>query len=101
MLLHERFHGSRLFCRDVLVGMRDASEHVRKSGEVPRTVGLQMVERVESLAKRSKLILLGCADAKPRPYRLQRHGHCLTTIVLNLRIDGFILTNQWMKVVNS
>ena len=58
LLLHERFHGAGLFGRDVLVGMSDAPEQIRKGGEVASTVGFEMLQRLERLAERRELLLL-------------------------------------------
>ena len=56
------------------ISVRDAPEEVRKGGEEARTVRLEVVQRVERLAKRRKILLVGCIDAQPGANRLQGHA---------------------------
>ena len=77
MFFHKGLHSSCLFRRNVLIGVRDAPEHVCKRGEIARTVWFQVIERIKGRSKRGKLVVLGCTHAKPRTYRLQRHGNSL------------------------
>jgi hypothetical protein len=57
----------------VLVGMRHAPEQVCKGRQIARTGRLEMIQRLERLAQRRKLLLLGAVDAKPGANRFQRH----------------------------
>ena len=61
--------------RDVPVGDGDTSEQIREGGEIARTIGLEMIERLERLAQRRELTLLGRVDTQPGTNRFQRHCH--------------------------
>ena len=47
----------------MLVGMRHAAEEIRKGREETRAVRLEMIERVQRLAERRKLLLVSCFNA--------------------------------------
>ena len=51
--------------------MRHAAEEIRKSGEVTRAVGLEMIEGVERLAERRMLAFVSSLKAQPAANRLQ------------------------------
>ena len=52
----ERFHRAGFFRRHVLVGIRHAPKQIRKGGQIARTVRLEMVQRLQRLAERRRLV---------------------------------------------
>ena len=63
--------------------MRDAPEQVRKRGEIPCPVRLEMVQRLEGLAERRKLIGVGAVDTQPCANRFQGHADDYAAMIVS------------------